>query len=699
MGKTDGEVPGKTEAGDIDNLFGDDAAVEPGRSGQVTIRFNLAPAALGKELREEEVNPLLIGELEKCCFKKNPYLYRFRPSLSGLIGPLPEGEQREFAVLRTHKQNFVAVDQAVLSLLNYFDGQANVKSIFRAIPETGMRCRVYTFRKGDYTDYALAKKNEVFIGGRIEGMISLVKVLFGTNLVQLVDIHSREETIPVRFDTNVLYHKDRQTGALDRRPAGPPAFPRTTSPVLLLGDGIGQASTGILYIASFLRRNGIEAYCQWNDLNNSTRSLGKNVAALISKIKPRIVGVSLKWFPHIARVLEICKTVKTIDPGIKVVVGGNTASYFNDNLIRYECIDYVVKGDGEVPLLKICRDEREIPNCIYKRDGKIIETPITYVQDEQNSSEIYLSHLDQIFVSQKDPYLAPFFYICTGKGCDLGCFYCGGCKESQEKTFNRKRPFLRGVEQVRRDLEEVKNLTSTFWFDFDLPVSDTCEYYHRLWAPLDLIENFCEFYFWKLPADDFIDLLVKRFRYVYFNIDLCSLSEDHRLKLSCKGIVKPQPTDKELFSFFDHCEKYNNVEVIISHVNGLPFFSHDDIEKSKKALSQLLGRYSTIGGMEWARLHAQPGAPIIHTDKEYGMRCYARTFEDFLHFSKKNLQEIQYPEVEWLHYPYIYYLDEPLNSKISQFYFDIQQMVEDYLADKRQKLSLPGCGARHYYQF
>ncbi|MCP5048598.1 MAG: cobalamin-binding protein, partial [bacterium] len=215
------------------------------------------------------------------------------------------------------------------------------------------------------------------------------------------------------------------------------------SPVLLLGDRVGQASTGLLYIASYLRRNGVEAYCWWNNMNSDLPSLLAGIKTVMAKIRPRVVGVSMKWFPHIARVLEICKTVKTCDPSVEVVVGGNTGAYYKEDVIRYEWIDYLVKGDGELPFLKICAGEGEIPNCLYKRDGKISETPITYVHDVENNADYHFSHLDHLFVSNKDPFLAPYFYINTGKGCAMQCLYCAGDRHTQKKVFNRPKPFLR----------------------------------------------------------------------------------------------------------------------------------------------------------------------------------------------------------------------------------------------------------------
>ena len=45
------------------------------------------------------------------------------------------------------------------------------------------------------------------------------------------------------------------------------------SPVLLLGAGTGEATCGILYLASYLRRHGVEAYVQLTETDQSPEEL------------------------------------------------------------------------------------------------------------------------------------------------------------------------------------------------------------------------------------------------------------------------------------------------------------------------------------------------------------------------------------------------------------------------------------------
>lgn len=82
---------------------------------------------------------------------------------------------------------------------------------------------------------------------------------------------------------------------------------------------------------------------------------------LVRRVRPKLVGISLKWFHHVDRALLIARTLRKIDLSIRIVVGGNSASYWWRELSACDCIDHVVRGDGEVPLLSICQGNARRP--------------------------------------------------------------------------------------------------------------------------------------------------------------------------------------------------------------------------------------------------------------------------------------------------------------------------------------------------
>jgi amino acid adenylation domain-containing protein len=652
-----------------------------------------------EELKTEKVSEHLMPQYIGSCFKKNPHIVQLD---IGTFFKTENGSHQEFhklkepmhmdqfLLLRTHQSNYTVINRNLYELLNIFDGETNLQSISRALEESA-QVQKSTFIVYDPFTGEEASYRQI---SQFNDTLELVKTLYRMNLVDLTDIKQNRKKIDVKYipfnapDVNAettTTNIETQNNPVEETPG---QINASKSPVLLLGDTPGTAGTGLLYLASYLRRRGIEAYCQWNNNNRKNAQLKNEIQILLQKVKPAIVGISMKWFPHIARVLETAQTVKDYNPDIQVIIGGDTASHYWKQLIQYEQIDIIVKGDGEEPLFRICRGDENIPNTIVKKNGKVHENPQTYIQDGTNTSEVYLSHIDQICINNENTnYSRGSFYINTGKGCSFQCFYCGGCRDAQFEKFGRKKPFLRGIEEVRKDLREAYPYTTTFMFDFDLPLYDSIDYYRNIWQGFDFSNRFCEFYFWELPGPQFIEIVSNTFKYVYLNIDLNSLSEPHREKLSAKGLVKPQPTDRQLLDCFDICEKYENIEVKINLIDGLPFFTTDDIKRSHRFLDRLIDNYTVFKGLDWGRLHAQPGAPLLTTCENYDMYSYAKTFEEFLHHSQLNMEEENYPDLAAINYPFIYSNDSKLNSEISKSYFETTRKLAPLEERKKTKLS------------
>ncbi|MFL5321951.1 MAG: cobalamin-dependent protein, partial [Myxococcaceae bacterium] len=157
--------------------------------------------------------------------------------------------------------------------------------------------------------------------------------------------------------------------------------PSPLSPVLLLGAGTGEATCGILYLASYLRRHDIEAYVQLWDGDEDPEDLARSLEALVKRVRPKLVGISLKWFHHVHRAIAQARALRRIDPSIRIVVGGNSAAYWWRELSRYDCFDHVVLGDGERPLLAIAQGDENPPNCVrHDPDGSPRRLPLEYVQ-------------------------------------------------------------------------------------------------------------------------------------------------------------------------------------------------------------------------------------------------------------------------------------------------------------------------------
>lgn len=98
-----------------------------------------------------------------------------------------------------------------------------------------------------------------------------------------------------------------------------------------------------------------------------------------------VVGMSI-LLNNISKSIEIAEELKRRNPDQKIVFGGtgicdnNTAKLI---LQKIDAIDYVVRGDGEQPLLEIVKgnDPADIPNLFYKDGNEVVRSGSRFISD------------------------------------------------------------------------------------------------------------------------------------------------------------------------------------------------------------------------------------------------------------------------------------------------------------------------------
>ncbi|HEX8821385.1 MAG TPA: cobalamin-dependent protein [Archangium sp.] len=413
---------------------------------------------------------------------------------------------------------------------------------------------------------------------------------------------------------------------------------RVLSPVLLLGAGTGEATCGILYLASYLRRSGIEAFVRLYDGDQSEDEVARSLEALVARVRPRLVGISLKWFHHVHRALLLARTLREIDPNIRIVVGGNTASYWWRELHSFDCIDHIVLGDGELPLLALCQGDPSPPNCVTRDpDGSPRRLPLAYVQGATNSEDIYYSHFNDIFLSHQDRH-AFSGWVAPGKGCGENCLYCGGARGNQKAAFGRAKPFLRSEESVRRDHQEIAHRTWQLRYDFS---GSSAEFLQSTWAGVDLSRHSCMYFLWGVARIELIDALARTFEHVHMVLDIGCFSEQQRHEQMRRGLLKPCASDQQLLELIDSCRRHPNLDVEISGIAGLPFASATTLEEEVRLVERVISLDCLVG---YQRLEAQPGALVTEHPARFDMVTEARTFTEFLdYFEQREPGDVSVP--------------------------------------------------------
>ncbi len=446
---------------------------------------------------------------------------------------------------------------------------------------------------------------------------------------------------------------------------------RPFSPVLLLGAGTGEATCGILYLAGYLRRGGVEAFVRLHDADETDDELTRSLEALVARVRPRLVGISLKWFHHVHRALVMARTFRKIDPTIRIVLGGNTASHWWKELLAFDCIDDIVMGDGERPLLALCRGDPVPPNTRTRAQIVPLGRPKHgYVQSADNSDDAFYSHFDEIFLSQQDRH-AFSGWVAPGRGCSENCLYCGGSSGNQRAEFGRATTFVRPVASVQRDHRAIAPHTWQMRYDFP---GSSAEYLRSTWDGVDLSRHACTYFMWGVPKPDIVDALAETFERVFVVNDIGCFSESQRAELRRRGMLKPCATNGQLDELIARSRRHANVELEVSGIAGLPFASPATLEEELRLVEKVIGLNCVAG---FQRLEAQPGALVTEHPARFDMETPARTFQEFLsYFEQREPGDNSVPMLR--------FRDQALEDAVQRTYERSAALAEEHRATRKR---------------
>ena len=136
------------------------------------------------------------------------------------------------------------------------------------------------------------------------------------------------------------------------------------------------APLGILAVATPLIRAGYSVTLVDSTI---TANFQKRV---LEEVKDAIcLGISLVTGPMIRETVAIARAVKEWNPDFPIILGGWHPSLLPKQTLEAECIDYVVRGQGEETLLELVQHLEShssvdlISGLGFKRDGKLLFTP------------------------------------------------------------------------------------------------------------------------------------------------------------------------------------------------------------------------------------------------------------------------------------------------------------------------------------
>jgi anaerobic magnesium-protoporphyrin IX monomethyl ester cyclase len=191
-------------------------------------------------------------------------------------------------------------------------------------------------------------------------------------------------------------------------------------------------------------------------VEDRTHPVWGKIADIIRKVKPKTIGI-----PYITpikyTVLRVARIAKEIDKDIKVIAGSFHPTLCPDEVMCEPDIDFIVRGEGEVPLLALVKELKkdrprfqDIPGISYHdKDGAVIS----------NASAPPIPDLDALPFPARDLVMnADYgFYrlhsMLSSRGCPYTCSFCADRRLWGGKVRRRS---------VKNTISEIKMLQEKY---------------------------------------------------------------------------------------------------------------------------------------------------------------------------------------------------------------------------------------------
>ena len=245
----------------------------------------------------------------------------------------------------------------------------------------------------------------------------------------------------------------------------------------------GLQPLGVLYIAAVLTRDGFEVEVIDADVDGLTV---EEIASRILAGAPDLVGFSMMT-PQLLTGLAVSALIKESRPDLPVVLGGaHVDSTKGDVFEMSDAFDVAVHGEGEYPMLELCRLVRDrgleglkdhvgdLANVVYRgADGAVVVNPSrAFVTDLAELPTVAYALLDVPRYSI--PTMSGRFVLSMmlSRGCPFKCTFCDA-----PITMGTKLRFW-SIDRVLEDIRFLKEKYGVTNFVF----KDSTFTAHKKWA-------------------------------------------------------------------------------------------------------------------------------------------------------------------------------------------------------------------------
>jgi B12-binding domain/radical SAM domain protein len=430
---------------------------------------------------------------------------------------------------------------------------------------------------------------------------------------------------------------------------------------------------GFASLSEYLERHGLKVRI----INVAMKMLKDetfDVERLIRKNKPLAFGIDLHWMAHVQGALALAEIVKRFHPDIPVILGGLSATYYHEEILRqYPMIDFVMRGDStEKPMVQLLQtikkggELKTIPNLAF-RDGKngIQVNPLTHVPENLDEMTVDYSHIMRKVVRYVDPtgyqpfidwYTYPVTAVFTCRGCAYSCKTCGGSAQTFRTMANRKKPAYRSPKLLALDIFNVSDhLHAPVMIIGDIfqPGED---YGFAFLQELKRkpITNHIAFEFFVPPTRAQLKRIADSV--LNFNIEISPESHDEEVR---RAFGRPY-NNESLERMIEDAVDLGSKRIDLFFMTGLPKQTYSSVLETVDYCRSLLERFRSYNKLfpfiSPLAPFLDPGSAVFEAPEKYGYRLLYRTVEEHRQASlAPSWKYILNYETEWMNRDEIVY--------------------------------------------
>jgi B12-binding domain/radical SAM domain protein len=326
-----------------------------------------------------------------------------------------------------------------------------------------------------------------------------------------------------------------------------------------------------------------------------------------------------------------------------VLLGGLSASYYHEELVRRPEIDFVLRGDSTersvARLLDVLDEPGErgsVPGLTWTDKEGILRVnpmaPPPAVLDLSTDPFLALFRMSLRYLDAKsltaihDWWSHPQMAVLSARGCRRSCTFCGGSNHAFRHFYGRREPGFRPPAAVARDVHNISRYTGAPIFIIGDPREPGIGYAEELYRRIGAydVANEIVVEFFRPPPERFFDLLAENLK--AFNLQTSPESHALNVRRACGKEYSNEAVENAIrWALERGCRRFDLYFMI-----GLPEQDRASVRATVDWTEDLMSRFDSrlVPFISALSPFLDPGSPIFEDPARWGFTLTRKTFED-----------------------------------------------------------------------